>query len=71
VASEEKTSGATPAPGAPIQEAGTDALNLKLKLEAQGPQDSFISIVGHAEIFALLARRLRENLLRQEEFDLI
>jgi uncharacterized protein len=54
-----------------IQEAGTDALNLKLQLEAQGPQDNFVSMVGYAEIFAMLARRLRENLLQQEEFNLI
>jgi predicted nucleic acid-binding protein len=54
-----------------VQEAGTDALNMKLQLEAQGPQDNFVSMVGYAEIFAILARRLRENLLRQEEFDLI
>jgi predicted nucleic acid-binding protein len=54
-----------------IQEAGTEALNLKLQLEAQRPQDNFVSMVGYAEIFAMLARRLRENLLQQEEFDLI
>lgn len=54
-----------------IQEAGTDAFNLKLQLEAQGPQDNFISMVGYAEIYAILARRLRENLLQQREFDLI
>jgi predicted nucleic acid-binding protein len=54
-----------------IQEAGTDALNLKLQLEAQGPQDNFVSMVGYAEIFAMLARRSRENLLQQKEFELI
>ena len=54
-----------------IQEAGTDALNSKLQLEVQGPQDNLVSMVGYAEIFAMMARRLRENLLQQEEFELL
>ncbi len=52
-----------------VQEAGTDALNLKLQLDAQAPQENFASVVGCAEILAILARRFRENLLRQSEFD--
>src|SRR5258708_24173772 len=28
-------------------------------------------MVGYAEIFAMMARRLRENLLQQEEFELL
>ena len=54
-----------------IREAGTDALNAKLKEEAVRHTGVFISIVGYAEILATFARRFREHLLVKNEADLL
>jgi uncharacterized protein len=48
-------------------EAGTDALNAKLQIEARALRAVFTSVLTYAEIHAALARRAREQVLSAEE----
>jgi uncharacterized protein len=52
-----------------LQEAGTDAVQKKIKEESSRGAGVFISDLGYAEILAAFSRRLREKLLRQDEAD--
>lgn len=52
-----------------IQESGSRSLTAKIQ-EASRPETAiFMSVVGYAEVLAVFARQLRENLLSKAEFD--
>jgi predicted nucleic acid-binding protein len=51
-----------------IQESGSRSLMGKIKEESFRENGIFMSVVGYAEVLAVLARHLRENLLSAAEF---
>lgn len=50
-----------------IREAGTEAVNLRLRRHSFRHTRIFISTLGYAEILAAFARRYRENLMTESE----
>jgi predicted nucleic acid-binding protein len=54
-----------------IRESGSRSLRARIKEESLRQAGVFMSVVGYAEVLAVFARRLRENLLSAKRFDLV
>jgi predicted nucleic acid-binding protein len=54
-----------------IRESGSRILTERIKGESLRQAGIFMSVVGYAEVLAVFARRLRENLLSIRRFDVV
>lgn len=54
-----------------IQESGSRSLTAKIQAESRRQTGVFMSVAGYAEVLAVFARHLRENLLSRAEFDAV